>query len=246
MRDSTKSLSEICTLALNKNVNRVQIVDLLGKIQATLGGDYATTKAGVGGGIYELVRAIKIVDRGHQIHDPKDIGDNYYNKGGINRVRQQKWATGTSRATLKNNLSSAICQLAGVVDNNPEVAPAGSVAIMDIVLADGMHTNTQTTLQNNLQTYMTDVMQSHLANYGDSALRHARSVSLRVTVVNGGNSTKYCADYVAGTVTVRTPQTKQRDEVIVTAGLIELLAADVRDYGRAVIKNEINQIASQI
>src|SRR5262249_15292419 len=99
------------------------------------------TKDKVGGPIYELVTAINLTLKGvsignYQLKDPKGTGDAYYTKSGVDRVRQLKWAAGSGKTVLRDNLSSALSQLAGTTPLNPEYAPANSIAIADVVLTN--------------------------------------------------------------------------------------------------------------
>jgi hypothetical protein len=246
MGDGVKYLDEISAMSFNAGTPQAQIKDLLGKIRATLGADYEKTKNQVGGGVYELIRTLKITGGGpYTPQDPGGVGDQAYNKNGVLHVRQQKWVTGGSSA-VSRNLTSALSQLAGIVQDNPEVAPAGSMAIADIVLTNppqdiiATFGNTQA-----MTDYFTDLI-SKATNAQGSELGNVQTVSVRVFVMTGLFKTdRYCVDVSNGTVTVRAPSSKSRDSIMMSELLIDLLAKDVQQEGRKAVSDAIRQLWSQ-
>lgn len=247
MGAGVKYLDEICAMSLNAGTPQAQIKDLLGKIRATLGVDYQATKNQVGGGVYELIRTLKITGGGpYTPQDPGGVGDQAYDKNGVMHVRQQKWVTGGSRGAVSRNLTSALSQLAGIVPGNAEVAPAGSMAIADIVLTNppqdiiATFGNTQS-----MTDYFTGLVTS-ATNAQGSQLGNVQTVSVRVFVMSGLFKTdRYCVDVSNGTVTVRAPSSKSRDSIMMSELLIDLLAKDVEQETRQTVSNAIRELWNQ-
>lgn len=247
MGDGVKYLAEISTMSFNAGTPQAQIKDLLGKIRATLGADYQTTRNQVGGGVYELIRTLKITSGGpYTPQDPGGVGDQAYQKNGTLHVRQQKWVTGNSSGAVSRNLSSALSQLAGTVQGNPEVAPPGSMAIADIVLTNPPQDIIATFGNVQAMTdYFTDLVNS-ATNAPNSQLGNVQTVSVRVFVMNGQWQTdRYCVDISNGTVTVRPPSSKTRDSIMMSELLIDLLAKDVQQETRPTVSNAVRQLWNQ-
>lgn len=256
---SVDAVEAICRKCLRDGVSKPQIVDLIGKIRAKLGKTAELTRTEVGGGVYELVsakRLAKRVTRGglQGISNPDGVGDQVYTKRATTRVRQQKWATGKSDKVLSNNLTSALDQLAGVVQGNAESAPPNSVAIADIVL-----TNPPESV---LQTFMTEQgMQLYLAKMvrwatekqtgkddkvKKSTLGAVAQVSVRVTLINDGTATRYCVDVAQGLATVRPPVSVGRDNIVKAELLIGQLAADVENNGQPVVSRALVKLKNAV
>ncbi len=247
MSESVKALTEICDQAHKGGVPKTQLRDLVGKIKAMLGADYEKTKTGVGGPIYELVTSIKMLDKAYPLQDPTDVGDSYYKKNGQSRVRQLKWATGSSKGVLTSNLSSALSQLSGTVEGNAEFAPPNSMAIADVVLTHPPQ-SVMDTFGNEatMKKYLSDMVVSAL-DRDDSKLGKTQAVSVRVTMLTGGGqSTRYCVDFTSNSVTVRTPQTKSRDAIVLAEALIELFARDVQSLSRKTVATEVGALFNQL
>lgn len=246
MSESVRALREICQMAHQQGVSKAQLTDLVGKVKAMLGSDYATTRTGVGGPIYELATAIKIIDKGYGIHDPDGVGDSYYDKAGTNRVRQLKWATGSGRGVLNSNLSSALAQLSGTVQGNPEAAPANSIAIADIVLTNPPQRIKDTfSTEQGMREYLGQMVSNALGQ-ANSTLDQTSQVSVRITMLQGDQSTKYCVDFTRDNITVRAPETKSRDCIMLAEGMIELFANDVGHSDRQSVADQVGALHGEM
>jgi hypothetical protein len=276
--DSVESLEWLCRDACTKGAPKNQIAALILALNPAFQKDAKATKDKVGGPIYELVTAINLTLKGvsignYQLKDPKGTGDAYYTKSGVDRVRQLKWAAGSGKTVLRDNLSSALSQLAGTTPLNPEYAPANSIAIADVVLTNPPQDVRDTfSSEEKMSKYLKEMVENaHKPGPGkkekekvtkpgetakekvieepkESRLGKTSKVSVRITMITGdnGKNITYCVDFTSGVATVRAAKTKSCNKIVVAEALTELFAKDVETHGKDQVKQAVLKLSQGV